>query len=102
MTQTIEVHGSHGTIYADRDTGIVTGVSTKELPWQDVDAFHYFSIIEFDLVEWKKHYPDEELHESFDILDLGYSYYDKDKDVFYAEPDQFHRRMIAEDNGYFA
>ena len=79
------VYSSHGNLTIGRVTGEVIEKVVES------DEENPFPIAKFDLEEWKKHYQ-KEVHDSFDILDLGYW----DDEGAYVEPEPFHRQMVAE------
>ncbi len=68
------VNSSNGHLKVDKQTG---SVMQCIMDGEGIDK-----IKRFDLQEWKKYYPDKELPDSIDILDLGYW----NKDGSYEEP----------------
>lgn len=68
IVRAFTVYGNGGEFRVDSLTGRVLNLTPSEEPQAG-----YFSIVAFDVAEWKKCYPSEVLEgRSIDILDLGY------------------------------
>jgi hypothetical protein len=76
------VHSSHGKIYIDPVTGSVNSVELYDPEADDLDGIYAFDMAEF-YAHYKYEKPGTVL--SFDILDLGYSYFKNGK-LEYEEP----------------
>lgn len=76
MTDTLKVHGNHGILEINKDTGDVIAMWPEG---DDVESQRlYRGIQKFDLGEWRRYYGFGTQHwaeiEDIDILDLGYWY----------------------------
>lgn len=65
--KTFTVRGSHGTLTVDAKTGAVIREDSEYI------TSDYSDIARFDLAEWQRFYPHEQIAgQNIDILDLGY------------------------------
>ena len=78
----IIVESSHGTVIANKQTGVVLSVELD--PEEDESSF-LMDIERFDLVEWQTFWCRTDIPETFDILDLAYR--TKDNEYEMAEED---------------
>lgn len=96
---TFEVHGSHGMLVVDAQTGEI--VDRAYEPGCPCDDNCYARILLFDVDEWKRTYPGENPAEAgeVDVLDLGFWHNDETVPEGigkYEPPDQDWRKLYAE------
>ncbi len=98
MNPTIEVFGNYGTITVDAVTGLVLKYDKDEQECETIakypghDNTGYGNIVRFDLEEWKRFYPDEELCGG-DIMDWGFW---KQDGTYYAAEDSWRQDFLAD------
>lgn len=91
------VRSSHGEFSIKTSGHVIEFVADSD----DLESVaHLSSITRFNIVEYLQTYPEEEFLDEFDILDLGYWYFEKDEHgelhQKYTPPDYVFRRDIVQ------
>lgn len=93
--QNITVFGNGGTLTARADTGDVLHYEPDALDEQNTG---YGDIHRFDVDEWRRTYPGEDItNSSIDICDIGYWYKVDDSNTLYEEPSLEWRKLNVGD-----
>lgn len=79
---TTTIHGSHGTLFINPTTGLVTSCQMGDADWW---------ARRFDVQEYLRHYGFKQLPDFIDVLDIGYW----DTDGKYTPPERDYRNEIA-------
>jgi hypothetical protein len=89
----ITISSSQGDFRCNEDGKISTNGKTE----YETGNGELIQILSFDTEEWKSHYQHESLPLSIDILDLGYTYQEKDAShVGYEPPDYEWRELMRQ------
>jgi hypothetical protein len=73
LAQLFEVFGNYGSLQVDATSGRIVSIAEAESDADEID--NYRDILRFDVREWTRHYPDEDIADfRVDVVDIGFWY----------------------------